>query len=180
MLSYPTLKTIYNLISNFFKGGICKFTMCINYLSWQLTSDTKFLMFDKKEKLSYYFMNCLFHQLYFRLEWFIWLKLPHMMYILNLSIWSWILNVKLQACNAFVRDHVDSNSFLYKDSSCAVLVSMVVWLSQINRQEESEGIEWHLMLCLGPINNMCSLLILFNLLKYFNVTHLPLLTTPIV
>ena len=38
---------------------------------------------------------------------------------------------------------------------------------------------FNLMLCPGPINNLCFLLIFINILKYFNVTHLPLFTTPI-
>ena len=37
-------------------------------------------------------------------------------------------------------------------------------------------IQIKLMLCPGPLNNLCFLLTFINILKYFNVTRLPLLT----
>ena len=39
-----------------------------------------------------------------------------------------------------------SGGAIYIDGSCAGLVSTVVWLSQINRQEQSDGIGWRLYL----------------------------------
>ena len=32
-----------------------------------------------------------------------WLKIPHMMYILNLSLWSRIIKIKFQAISAIVK-----------------------------------------------------------------------------
>ena len=54
------------------------------------------------------------------------------------------------------------------DGSCAGLMSTVVWLSQINRQEQSDGIEWRLYF--NALMKMFEIMCEHSKYKLFNCT----------